>query len=88
MHKRVHLRPCLSGYFLITVQSILKGFAVLERLIQVLYFLLCSPLAIFRQNAVGVLPLCDDRRTPASLSLSSLSFVQSEAVIYLENGLT
>ena len=37
----------------------------------------------------GVLPLCDDRRTPVSLlsSLSSL-FVQSEAVVYLENGLT
>ena len=34
----------------------------------------------------GVLPLCDDRRTPAS-SLLSL-FVQSEAVVYLENGLT
>ena len=31
----------------------------------------------------GVLPLCDDRRTPASLSLA-----QSEAVVYLENGLT
>ena len=36
---------------------------------------------IIRQNAKGVLPLCDDRRTPASL-------VQSEAVVYLENGLT
>ena len=36
--------------------------------------------SIFRQNAG--LPLCDDRRTPASSSL-----VQSEAVVYLENGL-
>ena len=33
----------------------------------------------------GVLPLCDDRRTPAS---SSLSFGQSEAVVYLKSGLT
>ena len=41
---------------------------------------------LVRQNAVGVLPLCDDRRTPASLSLSLLA--QSEAVVYLENGLT
>ena len=39
---------------------------------------------VFRQNALGVLPLCDDRRTP-SLSL----LAQSEAVVvYLENGLT
>ena len=33
----------------------------------------------------GGLPLCDDRRTPAS---SSSLFVQSEAVVYLENDLT
>ena len=37
---------------------------------------------IFRQNALRRFPLCDDRRTPASSS----SFIQSEAVVYLENG--
>ena len=40
---------------------------------------------VFRQNPNGVLPSCDDRRTPASLSSLLL---QSEAVVYLENGLT
>ena len=43
-------------------------------------------LVFFGKTFYGVLPLCDDRRTPASLS--SLSFVQSEAVVYLKNGLT
>ena len=41
------------------------------------------------KTSYGVLPLCDDRRMPASSSLSlSSSFVQTEAVIYLGNGLT
>ena len=40
-------------------------------------FLIYFMPTVFRQNAY-------DRRTPASLS----SFVQSEAVVYLENGLT
>ena len=42
---------------------------------------------LVRQNAKGILPLCDDRRTPASLSSLSL-LAQSEAVVYIENGLT
>ena len=42
--------------------------------------------AFLGKTPIGVLPLCDDRRTPASSSSSSLA--QSEAVVYLENGLT
>ena len=47
----------------------------MSRMHIVLAFLGKTPLS-------GVLPLRDDRRTPASW------LVQSEAVVYLENGLT
>ena len=44
-----------------------------------LFYNCCEP--FLGKTLKGVLPLCDDRHTPASL-------VQSEAVVYLENGLT